>query len=321
MGSPYDPNQPTQMGPQGGQQPGWPGPQPGAGGPGFGAQPGQPYAQQPYGQQYPPQPGQQPYGQQPYGQQPYGPPPQPPSSSGGGKKWWFIGGGGVLLILIVVVAVVLAFTLGGGDDEPDVPTTSAVDMLLPESEFPDITGEFELDTAQSGDDDDISVDNEKCARLVDSQSGGDYAQRELTETPSSGEIFFGLDAYSAEVTKPADDTYDTFDDVLAACSSFTLTLKDDGGDIPVAVKLEKADLPIGSNYKAFNMFGEFSIDAAGDEVEVYQIGTYVYGEERGVSFGVGYNSFSDEKLSVDSQIENNLSQMFAKQRQRIKDAS
>ncbi|MEO9330307.1 hypothetical protein [Gordonia aurantiaca] len=328
MGSPYDPNQPTQLGPQGGQQPGWP---PAGGQQPYGQQypqqPGQPYGQQPPGQQPPygqQPPGQQPYAQQPYGQQPYGGPPQPPKSSGGGKKWWwFLGGGGALLVIIVVVAVVLAFTLGrGGDEEQAPPAASAVDLVLPESDFPEITGEFALNTDQS-EDDDTSVDNETCARLTDSStSNGDFAQRELTETSSSSEVFFGLDSYSADVTKPSDD-FAEFDQILDACSSFTLTLKDDNGDIPVAIKLEKAELPIDGTYKAFKMTGEFSFgeDLGLPETEVYLVGVMVYGEERGTGFSVAYNTFSDEKPSVGSEIENNLAEMFDKQRQRIADAA
>lgn len=311
MGSPYDPNQPTRLGPQDGQQP-------------YGQQP---YGQQPYGQQPYPQPGygQQPYspqpgGQQPYGQQPFGQqPPPPPASSGGGKKWWFIGGGGLLLVLIVVVAVVLAFTLGGGDssDEPKVPTASAVALLLPESEFPDITGEFTLETEQS-DDDGTTVDNEKCARLVKTpDTSADFAQRELSETVDGGEVFFGLDQYSADVTKPADGGYDDFDEILSACETFTLNLEEDGETIPVAMKLDKQTLPISGDYKAVRMTGQFSIS----DIEVHMVGTLVVGEERGVSFSVSHNTFSDSAPSVSSEVTSNLAEMYTAQRQQITDAA
>ncbi|KAF0969045.1 hypothetical protein [Gordonia sp. YY1] len=327
MGSPYDPNQPTRLGPQDGQQPSgqqpygqqYP-PQPH----GQPQQPyGQPYGQQPYPQQQPygqqPQ-AQQPYGQQSYGQQPYGQqPPPPPSSSGGGKKWWFIGGGGLLLVLIVVVAVVLAFTLGGGEDssEPDVPTATAVDMLLPESGFPDVTGEFTLETEQS-DDDGTSVDNERCARLVESpDTSADYAQRELAETADSAEVFFGLDQYSADVTKPADGSYQDFDEILAACESFTLNLEEDGETVPVAITLEEQTLPISGDYKAFRMTGNFTIS----DIDVHMVGTLVVGEERGVSFSVAHNTFSDSAPSVSSEVTGNLAEMFAEQRRLIEDAA
>ncbi|GAB99260.1 hypothetical protein GONAM_08_00510 [Gordonia namibiensis NBRC 108229] len=311
MGSPYDPNQPTRLGPQDGQQP-------------YGQEP---YGQQPYGQQPYPQPGygQQPYspqpgGQQPFGQQPYGQqPPPPPASSGGGKKWWFIGGGGLLLVLIVVVAVVLAFTLGGGDssDEPKVPTASAVALLLPESEFPDITGEFTLETEQS-DDDSTTVDNEKCARLVKTpDTSADFAQRELSETVDGGEVFFGLDQYSADVTKPADGGYDDFDEILSACETFTLNLEEDGETIPVAMKLDKQTLPISGDYKAVRMTGQFSIS----DIEVHMVGTLVVGEERGVSFSVSHNTFSDSAPSVSSEVTSNLAEMYTAQRQQITDAA
>ncbi|TYQ04494.1 UNVERIFIED_ORG: hypothetical protein L601_000600001670 [Gordonia westfalica J30] len=311
MGSPYDPNQPTRLGPQDGQQP-------------YGQEP---YGQQPYGQQPYPQPGygQQPYspqpgGQQPYGQQPFGQqPPPPPASSGGGKKWWFIGGGGLLLVLIVVVAVVLAFTLGGGDssDEPKVPTASAVALLLPESEFPDITGEFTLETEQS-DDDGTTVDNEKCARLVKTpDTSADFAQRELSETVDGGEVFFGLDQYSADVTKPADGGYDDFDEILSACETFTLNLEEDGETIPVAMKLDKQTLPISGDYKAVRMTGQFSIS----DIEVHMVGTLVVGEERGVSFSVSHNTFSDSAPSVSSEVTSNLAEMYTAQRQQITDAA
>ncbi|MCK8615790.1 hypothetical protein [Gordonia sp. C13] len=311
MGSPYDPNQPTRLGPQDGQQP-------------YGQEP---YGQQPYGQQPYPHPGygQQPYspqpgGQQPYGQQPYGQqPPPPPASSGGGKKWWFIGGGGLLLVLIVVVAVVLAFTLGGGDssDEPKVPTASAVALLLPESEFPDITGEFTLETEQS-DDDGTTVDNEKCARLVKTpDTSADFAQRELSETVDGGEVFFGLDQYSADVTKPADGGYDDFDEILSACETFTLNLEEDGETIPVAMKLDKQTLPISGDYKAVRMTGQFSIS----DIEVHMVGTLVVGEERGVSFSVSHNTFSDSAPSVSSEVTSNLAEMYTAQRQQITDAA
>ncbi|MHC3004259.1 hypothetical protein [Gordonia sp. GN26] len=311
MGSPYDPNQPTRLGPQDGQQPygQQPYPQPGYG--------QQPYPQPGYGQQpYSQQPGgQQQYGQQPYGQQP----PPPPASSGGGKKWWFIGGGGLLLVLIVVVAVVLAFTLGGGDssDEPKVPTASAVALLLPESEFPDITGEFTLETEQS-DDDGTTVDNEKCARLVKTpDSSADFAQRELSETVDGGEVFFGLDQYSADVTKPADGGYDDFDEILSACETFTLNLEEDGETIPVAMKLDKQTLPISGDYKAVRMTGQFSIS----DIEVHMVGTLVVGEERGVSFSVSHNTFSDSAPSVSSEVTSNLAEMYTAQRQQITDAA
>ena len=306
MGSPYDPNQPTRLGPQDGQQP-------------YGQQP---YPQPGYGQQpYSPQPGgQQPYGQQPFGQQPFGQqPPPPPASSGGGKKWWFIGGGGLLLVLIVVVAVVLAFTLGGGDssDEPKVPTASAVALLLPESEFPDITGEFTLETEQS-DDDGTTVDNEKCARLVKTpDTSADFAQRELSETVDGGEVFFGLDQYSADVTKPADGGYDDFDDILSACETFTLNLEEDGETIPVAMKLDEQTLPISGDYKAVRMTGQFSIS----DIEVHMVGTLVVGEERGVSFSVSHNTFSDSAPSVSSEVTSNLAEMYTAQRQQITDAA
>ncbi|MDV7100913.1 hypothetical protein R4227_12400 [Gordonia amicalis] len=330
MGSPYDPNEPTRLGPQGGQPA--PGQQP------YGQQPHgqqpypqqqpqgqqpypqqQPYGQQPYGQQ--PYGQQQPFGQQPYGQQPYGQqPPPPPSSSGGGKKWWFIGGGGLLLVLIVVVAVVLAFTLGGDNnsDEPKVPTASAVAMLLPEAEFPDITGEFTLDTDQSDEDDGTSVDNEKCARLVESpDTTAEYAERQLSETADSGEVFFGLDEYSVDVTKPADGSYQDFDEILSACQSFTLNLEEDGETVPVAIKLEKQNLPISGDYKAFRMTGEFTIS----DIEVHMVGTLAVGEERGVSFSVAHNTFSDSAPSVSSEVTSSLAEMFTAQRQQIKDAA
>ncbi|ASR04330.1 hypothetical protein [Gordonia rubripertincta] len=322
MGSPYDPNQPTRLGPQDGQQPygqqpygQQPYPQQGYGQQPYGQQPGgqQPYGQQPYAQQ---PGGQQPYGQQPYGQQP----PPPPASSGGGKKWWLIGGGGLLLVLIVVVAVVLAFTLGGGDnssDEPKIPTASAVALLLPESEFPDITGEFTLETEQS-DDDGTTVDNEKCAQLVNTpDTSADFAQRELAETVDGGEVFFGLDQYGADVTKPADGGYDDFDDILSACETFTLNLEEDGETIPVAMKLDEQTLPISGDYKAVRMTGQFSIS----DIEVHMVGTLVVGEERGVSFSVSHNTFSDSAPSVSSEVTSNLAEMYTAQRQQIADAA
>ncbi len=321
MGSPYDPNQPTRLGPQDGQQPHGqqpygqqPYPQQGYGQQSYGGQPG---GQQPYGQPY----GQQPGGQQPYGQQPYGQqPPPPPASSGGGKKWWLIGGGGLLLVLIVVVAVVLAFALGGGDnssDEPKIPTASAVALLLPESEFPDITGEFTLETEQS-DDDGTTVDNEKCAQLVNTpDTSADFAQRELSETADGGEVYFGLDQYSADVTKPADGGYDDFDDILSACETFTLNLEEDGETIPVAMKLDEQTLPISGDYKAVRMTGQFSIS----DIEVHMVGTLVVGEERGVSFSVSHNTFSDSAPSVSSEVTSNLAEMYTAQRQQIADAA
>ncbi|MFE0751547.1 hypothetical protein [Gordonia sp. NPDC058843] len=330
MGSPYDPNQPTAMGPQGPQQPGWPpagGHQPGdpqatpaqPPPPGsFGGQPfGQPpHGQQPYGQG--PQ-GQQPYAQQPYGQQPYGQQPfgqqPPPPSSKGGKKWWFIGGGGLILVLIVVVAVVLALTLSGGDDEPSIPTASALELVLPEDQFPDITGDFTTETG-STDDDGSTVDNEKCATLVNSQqTTGERAERELTETSSSSEILFGLDNYSADVTKPADNGYDEFDEILSACSSFTLTL--DSGDVPVALTLDEVELPIDGDYKAVRMTGAYEVRS----LELHLAGILVIGEERGVSFSVTHNTVDDTPPAVDSAVNNNLAEMFAAQRQVIKDAA
>lgn len=323
MGSPYDPNQPTRLGPPDGQQPA-PGQQPYGQQP-YGQQPypQQPYQQQPYGQQpYGQQPqGAQPYGQQPYGQQPYGQqPPPPPASSGGGKKWWFIGGGGLLLVLIVVVAVVLAFTLGGGDsssDEPKVPTASAQALVLPESAFPDITGEFTLDTEQSGDDG-TTVDNEKCDKLVNTpDTNADYTERELTETPESSEVFFGLDSYNADVTKPANGSYDDFEDILDACSTFTLNLEEDGETIPVKLKLDKQTLPIDGDYKAFRMVGEFDVEG----IEIHMVGTLAVGEERGVAFSVGHSTFSDSPPSVSSEVNSNLAEMFTAQRQQIKDAA
>ncbi|OUC79685.1 hypothetical protein [Gordonia lacunae] len=324
MGSPYDPNQPTAMGPQGPQQPGWPpagGNQPGGpqATPGQPPSPGpyggQPYGQQPYGQQpYVQQPyGQQPYGQQPYGQQ-FGQQP-PPARSGGGKKWWFIGGGGLVLIVIVVVAVVLALTLSGGEDERSTPTASALDLVLPEDQFPDITGDFTTETGAT-DDDGSTVDNEKCATLVKSQqTTGERAERELTETSSSSEILFGLDNYSADVTKPADNGYDDFDEILSACSSFTLTLGE--GDVPVALTLEKVDLPIDSDYKAVRMTGEYEVGT----VELHLAGILVIGEERGVSFSVTHNTVDDTPPAVDTAVNNNLAEMFAAQRQIISDAA
>ncbi|AFR50106.1 hypothetical protein [Gordonia sp. KTR9] len=317
MGSPYDPNQPTAMGPQGPQQPGWPpagGHQPG------GHQPGGPQAApgQPHSGPY----GQQPYGQQPFGQQPYGQPynqqfgrqPQPPTS-GGGKKWWIIGGGGLVLVLIVVVAVVLALTLSGGDDEPSVPTASALELVLPEDQFPDITGDFTTETGAT-DDDGSTVDNEKCKTLVDSQqTTGERAERELTETSSSSEILFGLDNYSADVTTPADSSYDEFDEILSACSSFTLTLDD--GDVPVALTLEKVELPIDGDYKAVRMTGAYEVSG----FELNLAGIIVIGEERGVSFSVTHNTVDDTPPAMDSEVSNNLAEMFAAQRQVIKDAA
>ncbi|MCG7633858.1 hypothetical protein MHN80_16205 [Gordonia McavH-238-E] len=329
MGSPYDPNQPTAMGPQGPQQPGWPpagGHQPGGPHatpgqpPNQGPQGGQPYGQQPYGQQpFGQQPygqpfGQQPFGQQPYGQQPFGQQPPPPSS-GGGKKWWFIGGGGVVLIVIVVVAVVLALTLSGGEDEPSTPTASALDLVLPEDQFPDITGDFTTETG-STDDDGSTVDNEKCATLVDSQqTTGERAERELNETSSSSEILFGLDNYSADVTKPADNGYDDFDEIVSACSSFNLTLDD--GDVPVALTLEEVELPIDSDYKAVRMTGAYEVGA----FQLNLAGIIVIGEERGVSFSVTHNTVDDTPPAADPEVNNNLAEMFTAQRQIITDAA
>ncbi|WP_439029575.1 hypothetical protein [Gordonia terrae] len=319
MGTPYDPNQPTAMGPQGPQQPGWPpagqqpyGQQPSGQQP-YGQQPGiqQPFGQQPHGQQ---QYGQQPYGQQPFGQPPYGRQPPPPKS-GGGKKWWFIGGGGLVLVLIVVVAVVLALTLIGGDDKPSTPTASALEMVLPEDRFPDITGDFTTETGNT-DDDASSVDNEKCATLVNSQqTTNERAERELTETSSSSEILFGLDNYSADVTKPADNGYDDFDEILAACSSFTLTLDD--GDVPVALTLTEVDLPIDGAYKAVRMTGAYKVGA----FELNLAGILVIGEERGVSFSVTHNTVDDAPPAVDPEVNNNLAEMFTTQRQIIRDAA
>lgn len=321
MGSPYDPNQPTAMGPQGPQQPGWPpsgghqpgGPQPAPGQPpNPGPYGGQPYGQQPYGGH--------PYGQQPYGQQPYGQPfgqQSPPPAKSGSKKLWFIGGGGLVLVLIVVVAVVLALTLrGGGDDEPSIPTASALQLVLPEDQFPDITGEFSTETGSTDDDDGSTVDNEKCATLVQSQqTGNERAERELTETSSSSEILFGLDNYSADVTKPADNGYDEFDEIVSACSSFTLTLED--GDVPVTLALEKVELPIDGDYKAVRMTGEYEVGA----IEVHLAGIIVVGEERGVSFTVTHNTVDDAPPAMDTTVSNNLAEMFTAQRQIIADAT
>lgn len=320
MGSPYDPNQPTAMGPQGPQQPGWP-PAGGHQSGGPQATPGQPSSQGPHGGQQPygQQPVNQPYGQQPFNQphgQPFGQPfgqQPPPPSSGGGKKWWFIGGGGLVLIVIVVVAVVLALTLSGGDDAPSTPTASAVDLVLPEDQFPDITGDFTTETGT--DDDGSTVDNEKCATLVNSQqTTGERAERELTETSSSSEILFGLDNYSADVTKPADNGYDDFDEILSACSSFTLTL--DEGDVPVALTLREVELPIDSDYKAVRMTGAYEVGA----FQLNLAGILVIGEERGVSFSVTHNTVDDTPPAVDPAVNNNLAEMFAAQRQIISDA-
>ena len=298
-------------------------------------QPGDPNQQYPGGQQWPPNPQQswptqqagQPQqgwpGQGGYGA-PAGAPPAPPSG-GGSKKMLWLGLGVAALVVVAIVALVLALTTGGGDsdDGKKPPTAAAKDLVLPESGFPSsVGGEFSTSTGNDGDDDgdDITVDNAACNSIVnaeDKNTGSEKASREL-KISNSGTTSFSERTYETQLTKPVDKAdLDSFDDTVSKCSSFNMTIDNDGTPVTAKMTMSKASLPgITGKYKAAKVTGAFEMSG----LKVNFVMHVVLGIEREVGIEINHGLVSTGNEAA-SGVESDLASMFNQQRELIAKAS
>lgn len=198
-----------------------------------------------------------------------------------------------------------------------VPTVSASELVLPEGDFPQVSGgKFSLETGADDDnDDDVAVDKPECRDLVASshedERGVDQAERELELPQTNGTS----PSYKAKVKKRIDPDYtENFDRILAACGSFTLTVRDDGRDIPVRMTMERLS-PAGVDgaFNGVRMVGTFT--QSGTEISLVQ--HLLLGVDRGTSFQVSYDITSTGGSTVAADVERNLVEMFNAQRTRI----
>lgn len=197
-----------------------------------------------------------------------------------------------------------------------VPTTPLAELVLPESEFPPLSGwTFELEAGpQDINDASPGVDKPECRQFAAGSAaqdhGTDRAVRDLEQKGAQA-----ASKYRAEVKEGVDEDWTrTFDSVLAACSSFTWSLPI--GD--VVVNLERLTVAgIEGDYNAARLAGTLPLS---DTSAVSIVSHLVMGVERGLSFQAAYNITTTAEPDTAADVDTNLARMFNAQRARILEA-
>lgn len=215
-----------------------------------------------------------------------------------------------------------------------LPSTSAKDMLLTESEFPSLPGgEFEVTEGDTSSSTDMQIKEAECQTLLETASGGssdadDSAEATLTaETQpdaSSTDLAMTATAFSSAVARGIDDSdFDQVDELFEKCSTMTMEITE---GIDFSLTLEKVDLGLDGNGQGFSMSSADSIDipAGGTSVSVPMDFTIygAIGTERdcGITAMAMSMAMGSAEGPSDSEVRNNTKAIYNAQRQRVLDA-
>ena len=175
---------------------------------------------------------------------------------------------------------------------------------------------------RQGDDDSstaISVDKQECKELFKDTDDPavDKVTRELEADDSSAGTLDNV-TYGVDLKKAKDPSYTTdFGTILEKCGDLTLTLTESGERLPVQVHMERLTVSgVDGDYNGVAMTGTFDVSG----IQVKMLMNFLLGVERGVSFQTTYVHLTNGSGTVGDEVNNNLVNMFNKQRTRISSA-